>query len=175
MSKAQLEERKSSGEKIRGGEVSEMDLKMSETLAKVADEVGNGATVTSIAIAWALLKHPYVFPISEHPPKLLLTRSRRSKDQSPRRQHQGHHPLAHTEAGRRFGVGLPLPTPLSHVGLWQGPPRDWQDGKLPRQSSGCNAVGRVPQGASLSKVEICKCVHVEGHRRKYGQNHMATL
>jgi hypothetical protein len=39
-------------------------VKMSETLARVAEQLGDGATVTSVAIAWALLKFPYVFPIS---------------------------------------------------------------------------------------------------------------
>jgi aryl-alcohol dehydrogenase-like predicted oxidoreductase len=64
MSKAQLEARQKDGEKIRGGELTESDVKMSETLARVAEQLGDGATVTSVAIAWALLKFPYVFPIS---------------------------------------------------------------------------------------------------------------
>lgn len=67
MSKAQIEERKKSGEAFRGGGnadgLSEKDLKMSEALEKIAEEIGDGATVTSVAIAWALLKTPYVFPI----------------------------------------------------------------------------------------------------------------
>lgn len=65
MSAAQVAERKSNGEKFRGGadELSEKDLKMSEALEKVAGELGEGATVTSVALAWALLKFPYVFPI----------------------------------------------------------------------------------------------------------------
>lgn len=69
MSPDQIEERKKSGESFRGGgdadSLSEKDLKMSEALGKIAAEVGNGATVTSIAIAWAMLKTPYVFPISK--------------------------------------------------------------------------------------------------------------
>lgn len=68
MSKAQIEERTKSGESFRGGasELSENDVKMSEALEKIAQEVGGGATVTSVAIAWALQKFPYVFPISKH-------------------------------------------------------------------------------------------------------------
>lgn len=68
MSRAQIEERKKSGEAFRGGGsadgLSEKDLKMSEALEKIAEEIGDGATVTSVAIAWSLLKTPYVFPIS---------------------------------------------------------------------------------------------------------------
>lgn len=69
MSAAQVAERKSNGEKFRGGadELSEKDLKMSEALEKVAGELGEGATVTSVALAWALLKFPYVFPIGAPP------------------------------------------------------------------------------------------------------------
>ncbi|KAK8854467.1 hypothetical protein IAR55_003205 [Kwoniella newhampshirensis] len=64
-SKAQIEERKKSGEKFRGSatELDEKDIKMGEALEEIASEVGNGATVTTVAIAWALLKTPYVFPI----------------------------------------------------------------------------------------------------------------
>lgn len=63
MSKEQLKERKDSGEAIRGGEQGENDVKISEALAKIGDELG--ASVTAVAIAWALHKTPYVFPISE--------------------------------------------------------------------------------------------------------------
>jgi aryl-alcohol dehydrogenase-like predicted oxidoreductase len=63
MSKSQLEERKASNEPIRGGEQSEKDIKISEALAKIGDELG--ASVTAVALAWAFRKMPYVFPISE--------------------------------------------------------------------------------------------------------------
>ena len=36
---------------------------VSAALEKVASEVGNGATLGSIAVAWAMNKAPYVFPI----------------------------------------------------------------------------------------------------------------
>jgi len=122
-SKAQLEERKKSGEKLRG-EISEQDEKMSDTLARVADEIGDGATVTSVAIAWALLKYPYVFPISEsslrdrleHLGSRLIV-SWRSQDQSPDRQHQRHLSRSHRQADPGFGVGLPLQTALPDVAL----------------------------------------------------------
>lgn len=65
MSKAQLEGRKKSGEATRG-EQTETDVKLSEALAKVGEEVG--ASVTAVAIAWSLHKTPYVFPISEYIP-----------------------------------------------------------------------------------------------------------
>jgi aryl-alcohol dehydrogenase-like predicted oxidoreductase len=74
MSKEQLDERKQSGEKIRGGEVNEQDTKMSEVLGRIAEELGDGATVTSVAIAWAFHKHPYVFPISAWPRDVLADR-----------------------------------------------------------------------------------------------------
>lgn len=62
MSKKQIEDRKASGEKLRG-EQSETDIKVSETLEKIAGEIGGGATVTSVALAWMLVKIPYIFPI----------------------------------------------------------------------------------------------------------------
>ena len=62
MSKAQIAARKESGEKLRG-EQSEKDIEISGALEKVANELGNGATVTSVALAWAMAKTPYVFPI----------------------------------------------------------------------------------------------------------------
>lgn len=69
MSKEQLAQRKESGEAVRGVQgsdgLAEKDAKMSEALEKVAEEIGDGATVTSVAIAWAILKTPYVFPISK--------------------------------------------------------------------------------------------------------------
>ncbi len=92
MSKSQIDERKSNGEKFRGGagELSEKDLKMSESLEKIAEEIGGGATVTSVAIAWSLLKFPYIFPISESMHSLHMRNtfahtaySRGPKDRSP--------------------------------------------------------------------------------------------
>lgn len=66
-SKAQIEARKASGEQFRRGqdELDEKDAKMSEQLIKIAIEIGGGATVTSVAIAWCLLKEPFVSPISK--------------------------------------------------------------------------------------------------------------
>ena len=68
-SKVQIEERAKSGEKFRRGasELDEADIKMSEQLEKIAGEVSGDASVASVAIAWALLKEPYVFPISTFP------------------------------------------------------------------------------------------------------------
>jgi len=63
-SKAQLEARKKSGEGLRnifGGDQSEKDIKISEALDKVADEVGG--SVQSVALAYVLTKTPYVYPI----------------------------------------------------------------------------------------------------------------
>lgn len=75
MSQAQIDERVSKGDRFRGGagELSEKDLKMSHALEDIAKEIGDGATVTSVAIAWALLKYPYVFPISVCTPRLVVT------------------------------------------------------------------------------------------------------
>ena len=36
---------------------------MSAALEKVANEVGNGATLGAIAVAWVMQKSPYIFPI----------------------------------------------------------------------------------------------------------------
>ena len=63
MSSSQIAERKASNEPIRGGEQSESDIKISEALAKIGDELG--ASVTAVALAWAFKKMPYVFPIGE--------------------------------------------------------------------------------------------------------------
>ncbi|RPD54276.1 norsolorinic acid reductase [Lentinus tigrinus ALCF2SS1-7] len=41
----------------------EEEKKVSLALEKVAREVGQGATLASVAVAWALLKAPYVFPM----------------------------------------------------------------------------------------------------------------
>lgn len=62
MSKKQLEEKNQSGEQTRS-EITEKDTKISEALEKIAEE--KDVSVTSVAIAWAMQKHPYVFPISE--------------------------------------------------------------------------------------------------------------
>jgi aryl-alcohol dehydrogenase-like predicted oxidoreductase len=66
-SKAQIEERKQSGEKFRRSqaELDPADVKMAGELEKIAKAIGGGATITSVAIAWCLLKEPYVFPIGE--------------------------------------------------------------------------------------------------------------
>jgi aryl-alcohol dehydrogenase-like predicted oxidoreductase len=65
MSPAQIKQRKESNEKLRGDQ-SENDIKISEALGKIGEEVGG--SVTSVAIAWAMKKTPYVFPISKSPP-----------------------------------------------------------------------------------------------------------
>ncbi|KAI0630788.1 norsolorinic acid reductase [Trametes polyzona] len=41
----------------------EEEKKISAALEKVANEVGNGATLASVAVAWALAKAPYIFPV----------------------------------------------------------------------------------------------------------------
>lgn len=41
----------------------EDEKKISAALEAVAGEVGNGATLTAVAVAWALAKAPYVFPV----------------------------------------------------------------------------------------------------------------
>lgn len=62
MSKAQIAAREKAGERLRS-QRSETDIAISEALEKVADEIGDGATVTSVALAWLMAKTPYVFPI----------------------------------------------------------------------------------------------------------------
>jgi aryl-alcohol dehydrogenase-like predicted oxidoreductase len=61
-----LEERKKQGEKIRtlvaGEEQSELEVKYSEVLSKIAD-AHQVDSVTVIALAYVLQKAPYVFPI----------------------------------------------------------------------------------------------------------------
>lgn len=61
-----LEERKKQGEKIRtlvaGEEQTELEVKYSEVLSKIADE-HQVDSVTVIALAYVLQKAPYVFPI----------------------------------------------------------------------------------------------------------------
>ncbi|KAH9849839.1 norsolorinic acid reductase [Lenzites betulinus] len=46
-----------------GAPQTEEQKKISAALEKIANEVGGGATLASVAIAWALAKAPYVFPI----------------------------------------------------------------------------------------------------------------
>ncbi|KAI0761787.1 norsolorinic acid reductase [Trametes elegans] len=41
----------------------EEEKKVSAALKEIAEEVGDGATLASVAVAWALAKSPYVFPI----------------------------------------------------------------------------------------------------------------
>lgn len=65
-SKKALEERKKAGEGLRslmgGPEQTEQEVKISEALAKVADEHGI-ESVTAVALAYVMAKTPYVFPI----------------------------------------------------------------------------------------------------------------
>lgn len=64
--KKALEERKKKGEMLRsvmsGTEQTEEEVKMSEALAKVAEEHGI-ESVTAIALAYVMSKAPYVFPL----------------------------------------------------------------------------------------------------------------
>ncbi|KAH9935992.1 norsolorinic acid reductase [Epithele typhae] len=46
-----------------GGPQTETEKKISAVLAKVAKEVGGGASLVSIALAWSISKVPYVYPI----------------------------------------------------------------------------------------------------------------
>ncbi len=41
----------------------EDEKKVSQALEKVASEIGEGTTLSAVAVAWALTKSPYVFPI----------------------------------------------------------------------------------------------------------------
>lgn len=65
-SKAQLEERKKSGEKLRSmtgqNEQTENEVKISEALEKVANAHGVKSP-TAVALAYVMAKAPYVFPI----------------------------------------------------------------------------------------------------------------
>lgn len=64
-SKRALEERKKNNEELRsffGKDQSDNEVKMSEALEKVASEHGI-ESVTAIALAYLLSKHPFVFPI----------------------------------------------------------------------------------------------------------------
>jgi len=63
--KAQLEERKKAGEGLRSFESAEQtedEVKISEALEKVANELGT-KSITAVALAYVLQKVPYVFPI----------------------------------------------------------------------------------------------------------------
>ena len=66
-SKAAIEERKKQGEGMRSmmgnGDQTEQQVKMSEALEEVANE-HKDATVTAVALAYALQAAPYVFPVS---------------------------------------------------------------------------------------------------------------
>ena len=66
-SKAAMEERKKAGEGLRSimgnGEQSEDQIKISAALEEVANE-HKDATVTAVALAYALQSAPYVFPVS---------------------------------------------------------------------------------------------------------------
>lgn len=63
-SPSQIAQRKSSSEPIRGGgEQGEDEIKLTEALGKVGEELG--VSVTAVALAWSLKKMPYVFPIGE--------------------------------------------------------------------------------------------------------------
>jgi len=59
----QLAERKKEGALRAGTELTPNEQKISEALEKVAEEVGGGASVTGVAIAYCLHKQAYVFPI----------------------------------------------------------------------------------------------------------------
>ncbi|KAI5475705.1 hypothetical protein MNV49_001039 [Pseudohyphozyma bogoriensis] len=59
--KETIEARKASGEMVRGGGQVADDERISEALEKVGKEVG--ASLSAVAIAWALQKTPYMFPI----------------------------------------------------------------------------------------------------------------
>ena len=41
----------------------EEEKKVSQALEKVSSEIGKGTTLSAVAVAWALAKAPYVFPI----------------------------------------------------------------------------------------------------------------
>ncbi|KZT58598.1 Aldo/keto reductase [Calocera cornea HHB12733] len=62
---AQLDKRLKEGGDLRFGrnELTEDEKKMSAALEKVAKEIGNGASLANVAIAYTMHKQPYVFPI----------------------------------------------------------------------------------------------------------------
>ncbi|PWN25420.1 putative AAD14-putative aryl-alcohol reductase [Jaminaea rosea] len=51
------------GKPVRGGGQSDEEARIARTLDEVAKEVGQGATITQIALAYCFAKSPYVFPI----------------------------------------------------------------------------------------------------------------
>lgn len=61
-SKKQIEARKAANEG-RSGELTEQEVKMSAALEKVAGELGDGISVTAVALAYCLQKTTHVFPI----------------------------------------------------------------------------------------------------------------
>lgn len=66
-SRQAVEERKSKGESLRhmfgNGEQNEKEIKISEALAKVAEEHGADCSVQAIALAYVMAKAPRVFPL----------------------------------------------------------------------------------------------------------------
>lgn len=67
LTKAQVEERKNSGDGLRGGmifgaEQTEKEVKISAALEKVANELGD-YSLTAVAVAYVMAKAPRVFPI----------------------------------------------------------------------------------------------------------------
>jgi aryl-alcohol dehydrogenase-like predicted oxidoreductase len=66
-SKKQIEERKASQEGLRyNSDQTELELKVSAALEKVADELGHQpgeVSLTAVALAYCMQKTPYVFPI----------------------------------------------------------------------------------------------------------------
>ncbi|OSD05339.1 norsolorinic acid reductase [Trametes coccinea BRFM310] len=62
--KYKSEEEIKSRDKVRYGmPQTEEDKKISAALDRIARSVGGGATIASVAVAWALAKCPYVFPV----------------------------------------------------------------------------------------------------------------
>lgn len=64
--KAQIAEREKSGEglrKLMGGGQSEQEVKVSAALEEVAGELGEGISVSAVALAYVMAKAPRVFPI----------------------------------------------------------------------------------------------------------------
>ncbi|KAL8286675.1 hypothetical protein RQP46_004203 [Phenoliferia psychrophenolica] len=59
--RATIEGRQKAGELIRGGGQSDNDILMSACLEKIGGEIG--ASLTAVALAWAIQKNPYLIPI----------------------------------------------------------------------------------------------------------------
>ncbi|KZT57221.1 Aldo/keto reductase [Calocera cornea HHB12733] len=60
---AQLEERRKQGNLRGGSDLTENEIKISAALEKVAQQIGQPGNVTGVAIAYALHKQAYIFPI----------------------------------------------------------------------------------------------------------------